>query len=120
MGQSMMVSIKMGKSMEKDPIYGVMALNMMGSGLIIKSTDMESTLGWMEELMKDLGKITTCTDKVYILGVMEENMMESITWIKNMGMESIIGLMGGGMKGTGQMGSNMEKVGISYRMEQQK
>ena len=66
-------------------------------------------LGWMEELMKGLGKIIICTAKGFTPGVMAGNMMESIIWIKSMDMEFITGQTVGDMKATGLMGSNMVK-----------
>ena len=70
----------------------------------------------MEELMKDLGKITTCMVRELTLGVMAENMKENTTWIKSMVMVFTTGQMGVDMKDIGKMVSNMAKVNIFFPM----
>lgn len=74
----------------------------------------------MVELMKVLGKIIICMDKVLTHGAMEENTKVNTIWIKNMDMEFTTGQMAGDMKVTGLMVNSMVKENIFFQMALQR
>jgi hypothetical protein len=117
MDQGMRDIIRKAKSMVKEHISGLMDHDMWETGSTIRSMVKEYTHGWMVEHMRDLGKITICTDKVTIVGVMDVNTKVNTTWTRNMGMGFTTGQMAGDTKGTGRMGSNMVKASTSYQTE---
>ena len=55
--------------------------------------EMECTLGLMGEVIKELGKIIKCMEKVCMYGQMAEDTMANFIWIKNMALVNIISQM---------------------------
>ena len=67
----------------------------------------ESTIGKMEECIKDNGWIIICMDRGIIAGQMEGIIKGCISMIKNMGMVFINGLTEDALKEAGIKGNNM-------------
>ena len=91
------------KSMEKEPINGVMAANTQATGRIIRLAVRVFIDGSTEGDMRVNGKIITCKAMECILGKMEGVIKANIKRIKSMGTESTPGptvedMKGGGIK----------------------
>jgi len=82
-------------------INGQMVVCIKEIGIKIKFQNMANIIGMMEELIKDIGLIIICMDKVSTNGLTVENMRVNTSMIKNMVMEFIHILMAVRTKETG-------------------
>lgn len=109
MRQSIKVSIKMERNMEKECFFGRMIVltKEIFSKTIYK--DMVNMFGRMEGHSKANGKRIKCMEGVFLLGSMEESMKASTKMIKKKALEYLLFVMGEYMKANGKMESSTVK-----------
>ena len=117
MGLFLKVFISMDLNMDRGIMYGLIRVNMLEIGTIIKLKDMVHIVGRMGGSMKGIGKVRKCMGKGYIRGRMEEGMKEIIFRIRNMGLEFILGLMVDLIMECGKMEFRTEEGNFICRME---
>ncbi len=117
MGLFLKVFISMDLNMDWGIMYGLIRVNMLEIGTIIKLKDMAHIVGQMGGSMKGIGKIRKCMGKGYIRGRMEEGMKEIIFRIRNMGLEFILGLMADLIMECGKMEFRTEEGNFICQME---
>lgn len=114
------VSILTGKNMDKDIIFGTMALSMMVNGLIIKLKVTVFTNGKMVVCLLAIGSTIICMEKVPTCGETVGAMRGNTLRIGNMDLEYINGLMEEFMKVNGMQANNTVTESIRYGMERTK
>ena len=115
--QSMKDNTMRVKSMEKEPISGLMVLHTQGVGLTIKFAGQVLTLGPMVGSTKANGATTICMVAASTLGLMVGVMKENTKMIRNMDLENTLGQMGVSTKVHGRMESNTVKVFTNTQMD---
>ena len=98
-------------------LSGVMAANIKDSSktIIFKVSDI--TYGWMDDNMKDIGKITKCMEEVSSSGLMVDAMMENMLLIRRKDVDNSVGQMEDVTREVGKMVNKMEKECTQIKKE---
>jgi hypothetical protein len=100
MEPSTLDSLKMERRTDKEQSNGLMDHRLKANSLIAPSTAAEHINGQMEEVIKEIGSMGKCKEKVNLVGLMESSTKESTGMIKKMDLVSTSGMVNH-MKGLG-------------------